>query len=477
MELSAETYAAAAAMLDADPKIEPGAVRAFTGLAQADLMFCHFDRAAHWAERALDIAAEGDVTARAAANRVLGVVQYIRGELDAGVETCRSAVDDRTAPHEWSLSNALYALALFDVGRTEEGLRAALDGAAMAQRAGFESSFGTFHGGLAARCLVRLGRWSEADDIFAGLAAVAPTPIGYIQLDAAAAPLAARRGDAAAAAELAARLLSHPSDPFSDAIKDAAVIDVHLAAKRWTEARAIAERALSPNPATDVRLVARFTAGLVTATVEETLDRLARQEPVDVAAIVSDLERRLTLARTDRASASLVAVADIALAGAMLTRLGRPDAEAFALAAIAAETIGDAWQLATARMFESEAATSTGAAAQAVEALRASYETATTLGAAPLLADIEALARRSRIPLEAPEVHELGEHDAVRLGLTSREAEVLSLVAAGRTNREIGTELYVSEKTASVHVSNILRKLGVSSRVEAAAIAQRVGVG
>jgi DNA-binding NarL/FixJ family response regulator len=60
--------------------------------------------------------------------------------------------------------------------------------------------------------------------------------------------------------------------------------------------------------------------------------------------------------------------------------------------------------------------------------------------------------------------------------LTAREAEVLSLVAAGRTNRQIGSELYVSEKTASVHVSNILRKLGVSSRVEAAAVAQRVGV-
>jgi DNA-binding NarL/FixJ family response regulator len=89
---------------------------------------------------------------------------------------------------------------------------------------------------------------------------------------------------------------------------------------------------------------------------------------------------------------------------------------------------------------------------------------------------VEALARRARISLEAPAVHALGEPAAVRLGLTSRESEVLALVAAGRTNRQIGTELYVSEKTASVHVSNILRKLGVSSRVEAAAIAQRVGV-
>ncbi len=49
-------------------------------------------------------------------------------------------------------------------------------------------------------------------------------------------------------------------------------------------------------------------------------------------------------------------------------------------------------------------------------------------------------------------------------------------MAAGRTNREIGQLLFVSEKTASVHVSNILRKLGVSSRVDAAAVAQRLGV-
>ena len=49
-------------------------------------------------------------------------------------------------------------------------------------------------------------------------------------------------------------------------------------------------------------------------------------------------------------------------------------------------------------------------------------------------------------------------------------------MAAGRTNRQIGERLYVSEKTASVHVSNILRKLGVSTRVDAAAVAQRLGV-
>ena len=61
-------------------------------------------------------------------------------------------------------------------------------------------------------------------------------------------------------------------------------------------------------------------------------------------------------------------------------------------------------------------------------------------------------------------------------GLTDRELAVLKLVAAGRTNAQIGAELYISHKTASVHVSNILRKLGVSGRTQAAALAERAGL-
>ena len=59
-------------------------------------------------------------------------------------------------------------------------------------------------------------------------------------------------------------------------------------------------------------------------------------------------------------------------------------------------------------------------------------------------------------------------------GLTARELEVLRLVAAGRSNQQIAGELFISPKTASVHVSNILGKLGVTSRVEAAATAHRL---
>ena len=61
-------------------------------------------------------------------------------------------------------------------------------------------------------------------------------------------------------------------------------------------------------------------------------------------------------------------------------------------------------------------------------------------------------------------------------GLTARERDVLALVAAGATNREIGERLHMAEKTASVHVSRILAKLNVRSRTEAAAVAHRQGL-
>ena len=185
----------------------------------------------------METADSHDAASRSAALRVLGVVETLAGELEVGLEHSRAAVDDELAPHRWVLANAMLAMILFDVGQTEEGLSVAQDGAALSQRAGFETSFGTFHAGVAARCLVRLGRWEEADNVLAGVASLESTPIGAIQLDAAGAPLAARRGRLEAAADLAERLRRHPSDPFSDAIIDAALVDVHLAAKQWDSGR------------------------------------------------------------------------------------------------------------------------------------------------------------------------------------------------------------------------------------------------
>ena len=110
----------------------------------------------------------------------------------------------------------------------------------------------------------------------------------------------------------------------------------------------------------------------------------------------------------------------------------------------------------------------------AAERLRRAVPLADELGAHPLAEQIAILARRARIRLagdDASEGQASGDPGAGggELGLTERELEVLRLVAAGRSNREIAAELFISPKTASVHVSNILGKLGVASRGEAAA--------
>ena len=94
-------------------------------------------------------------------------------------------------------------------------------------------------------------------------------------------------------------------------------------------------------------------------------------------------------------------------------------------------------------------------------------------GARPLLEQISSLARRARVDVAALPGQRGQPGRAAPFGLTERELEVLRLVAAGRGNRDIAAELFISPKTASVHVSNILGKLGVSSRGEAAAAAYR----
>ena len=122
-----------------------------------------------------------------------------------------------------------------------------------------------------------------------------------------------------------------------------------------------------------------------------------------------------------------------------------------------------------------------GRRAEAAEDLRHAGRTAAALGAAPLRQMIEALAARARIQLgEATAAEAAGDDGAegIRLPvpLTRREREVLVLLAEGRSNRQIANTLFISESTAGVHVSNILGKLGVSGRTEAAAVAFRAGL-
>ena len=104
------------------------------------------------------------------------------------------------------------------------------------------------------------------------------------------------------------------------------------------------------------------------------------------------------------------------------------------------------------------------------------------LGATPTVTRIEELARRARIDLDVapPAERATGGSHGATVGiesLTRREREVLALLADGRTNREIARRLFISHKTASVHVTNIKEKLQVATRVEAAGVAIRLGMG
>jgi DNA-binding NarL/FixJ family response regulator len=135
------------------------------------------------------------------------------------------------------------------------------------------------------------------------------------------------------------------------------------------------------------------------------------------------------------------------------------------------ETARTQWRLA-------EALVEAGRRDEAAVVWRAARDTASGLRAAPLGAALDDLARRARLD---PGIENRGGHGDGSAGssplaaLTDREHEVLSLLARGMSNREIGTELFITAKTASVHVSNILGKLGAASRTEAAAIAHREG--
>jgi len=130
---------------------------------------------------------------------------------------------------------------------------------------------------------------------------------------------------------------------------------------------------------------------------------------------------------------------------------------------------GQPYEQARCRLRLAEALVAAGERVRAGEVAAQAFAAASRLGARPLCTELEALGRRARLDLGAGVPSSDGP-------LTPREAQVLRLVAAGMTNRAIGERLFISEKTASVHVSNILGKLGASGRTEAVAIASRRGL-
>ncbi|MFC0433709.1 helix-turn-helix transcriptional regulator [Kutzneria buriramensis] len=153
---------------------------------------------------------------------------------------------------------------------------------------------------------------------------------------------------------------------------------------------------------------------------------------------------------------------------AELSRLrGESDVEAWRVAVEAGKHT-KYWQ-AVARWRLAEALLAGGWRDEAASELHTAHADAVRCGANPLRAAIESLARRARIAVDGVEP------DSDDL-LTPRELAVLELVSSGLTNRQIGDRLYISEKTASVHLSRVMAKLGASSRTEAVSLAYERGL-
>jgi DNA-binding CsgD family transcriptional regulator/tetratricopeptide (TPR) repeat protein len=209
-----------------------------------------------------------------------------------------------------------------------------------------------------------------------------------------------------------------------------------------------------------------------------------RRDPAAVTAATDDASGHLAHLRAlvTAPGRAADAIAHLRMAEAEWSRvINAVDPEPWRIAATSWNALGRAAPAAYAEWQVAErAAARRSGRDEARASLARAHAAAAVLGAQPLLERIESLARRARLTLDdgttATAANVALSPRREVFGLSVRELEVLALVADGRTNRQIADALFISEKTAGHHVSNVLGKLGVASRVEAAAIAHRTGL-
>ncbi|MEV0228216.1 AAA family ATPase [Nonomuraea sp. NPDC050786] len=341
---------------------------------------------------------------------------------------------------------------LIDVGRHEDALRLAKHGWKLAKKYGRLRGSGLFIKNNWAEVLESLGRWDEAIEILEGALSHGPALRHRHAMLRVRADIALARGEV----ELVESILSEvgvlkdrPEEFVQDIISNARLhIGWHLFRGEPASALAVAERVLAhPRQSSKAMLSWRLLALL-----RVVCDAAEATEPARTATVrehAAGVAAELTVIGPVAQAYRLAYNGDFDAAAEAWERLSRPHNQSKAL--LRAATVA-------ARGGDRE-----GAAAR----LKVALPLAQALRATPLIEEIESLSRRVGGVQPAQEPSDL---------LTPRELEVLRLVTQGRTNRDIATELFISAKTVSVHVSNILAKLGVTTRGEAAAAAHRLSL-
>jgi DNA-binding CsgD family transcriptional regulator/tetratricopeptide (TPR) repeat protein len=443
--------------------------------------------------RALEIAEAASSTMMTA--RVLGwlaVNAFLRGQVDEGFSLLQrgSALAEAAQEDRTGLFLASYRSdALLTLGRFRDAARIAQHGLDAGRQAGLSasSSPATFLAATAAEALMALGCTADAAALIDPLTTGPPDRYHWVTHQART-DIDLLRGDIQAAVSRQRQISSFS---FAGSIGNSRHLaeqaaELALWAGRPGDALGEVRQVLPRFQVPDLTILCGrlLTAGMRACADLVERAKARRDEPAAEDAVaaagglVSWAEQMGGAPFTDHLFVATIP-AERATWEAERTRLaGRSDPAVWAAAAKTWDGLACPHRAAYARWRQVQAHLDAGLPASAATAtLRAAAAAAS--GHQPLLAQVRALAERARIPLQTPAAipspPPSGEV-AKPYGLTERELAVLRLLAAGRTNAQIGAQLYISPRTAGVHVTNILRKLGVSGRVQAAAVAERAGL-
>ncbi|MGN9762883.1 helix-turn-helix transcriptional regulator [Streptomyces sp. SD31] len=415
------------------------------------------------------------------ARLTLGQLLVDAGHIEAGLAQMYEVRDEVTARGLTTVvgrSHVNLPSVLEGIGRSEDAVGILREGLRLTQEWGLRDSEAWVWANLA-KSLISLGRWDEAAEAAVNAQqtgqSARPRGGGSNSL----AHLALARGDIAEAARhLAAGRAAygtHDPMPQNSLRMSCLAIGTAAAEGRLLDARAEADRVLSAGfpPGSQ-----RYAWPLLLAAAVVESDARVHALPAAQQGRAAYLERLFEATRKLTTGAPLWLAYEKWTRAELARAENRDTPDTWSDVITAFEALERPYDLARVRHRLAEALLAIGGEderARATELLRLTRATAVHLGARPLADAATHLAQRARLTLTAASSPPPTD-PADSLGLTTRERDVLRLVSAGRTNRQIAGELFISPKTASVHVSNILGKLGVSGRGEAAAVAHRMGL-